>query len=609
MENIILSCRQVDSKRVYGNGDYRTTLAEPIQLFNGDQLILNKVFVDNRELNQTKFVLDEDLELTFSYYYYWTNWLKNEEAIQNENLLYKIKTFQTTELPPVKDKLYRVLDAQPYIANQRIEYPSNGNPQIVYSGEFNIKRLNYGVGFGKLTVQLNWKDIPGNENSEDVVMNIQQRPVGTTLSFAIRQIYTFDPTSFQLSNKSLNDLNNLGWEFDGFVTANFENKAYVFKPIEASITITIPSGTYFPQELSDKISQLMTDFQFPIQLNETTGTNVLTTSKILVDTYGKNEDEHGDKTGEDIVYLPLAITPLQVEGVNTDNNIGFYFRQMVDASKPFPFPYIYPNIFVGTSQFSFNYDTNINKFSIDYMHMPIYSEQGSIIIKMKKDELDDNLVECGGQSGIILSSVPSFLIDRMGFSPDITPTINYIQASPGLPTGDIFFYPVINPKFGTHITKGYVGIDGLINKVNSKDTFYIYDITDGQEDSSDETTVIYAQTEINPASLDDAYIVVELDTNFKQTYIGEEDTKRSINAIVSQYYTAGGYTSGNSSDAYVYQHFGAPIYLSSVGVRLLDPTFKTIQDLGEDNTVILQVSRNRIPPQLQNNGDEKERKK
>lgn len=67
-----------------------------------------------------------------------------------------------------------------------------------------------------------------------------------------------------------------------------------------------------------------------------------------------------------------------------------------------------------------------------------------------------------------------------------------------------------------------------------------------------------------------------------------------VKSIISNYYTptAGGFSSSPFSDAYVYQHFGEPIQLSCIKVRILDPiTMTNVLGLGPNSCAYLTVTK------------------
>ncbi len=70
------------------------------------------------------------------------------------------------------------------------------------------------------------------------------------------------------------------------------------------------------------------------------------------------------------------------------------------------------------------------------------------------------------------------------------------------------------------------------------------------------------------------------------------------NGIITKYYSYGSYAYGESDAAIQYIHKGAPIQLKSVRVRLLKSDMKLDENLGDDNTIIMQVIKGgaQFPP-------------
>ena len=67
--------------------------------------------------------------------------------------------------------------------------------------------------------------------------------------------------------------------------------------------------------------------------------------------------------------------------------------------------------------------------------------------------------------------------------------------------------------------------------------------------------------------------------------------------IVDRYYTTGNYTSATGGNI-EYTHYGEPVYLSEVGVRILNPD-GTLGNVGSDNSIFLKVNKQIIMPQKQ----------
>ena len=71
---ITLELKQNQSGHVNANGDYSTVLIKPIDIEEGDEISISKVFIDTADQAQTTIDVPEDLHFTFSGKIYNTNW-------------------------------------------------------------------------------------------------------------------------------------------------------------------------------------------------------------------------------------------------------------------------------------------------------------------------------------------------------------------------------------------------------------------------------------------------------------------------------------------------------------------------------------------------------
>jgi hypothetical protein len=87
--------------------------------------------------------------------------------------------------------------------------------------------------------------------------------------------------------------------------------------------------------------------------------------------------------------------------------------------------------------------------------------------------------------------------------------------------------------------------------------------------------------------------MVELITTITNNYVSGNDSKKFINAIVSRNYTTNNYITGYSDSGMVYRHQGESVCLSSITVRLLNPTTRNIlDDVGPQNYILLDIIKN-----------------
>ena len=110
-------------------------------------------------------------------------------------------------------------------------------------------------------------------------------------------------------------------------------------------------------------------------------------------------------------------------------------------------------------------------------------------------------------------------------------------------------------------------------------------------ETSGKTIVIDANDGVvsKTSSLAFGYYLIEVESNFQNNFLTPDSNRRSTMAICSRYYERATYTSATESDSIVYTHRGAPALLSSFSCRILDSDKNIALNLGEDNTVFLQV--------------------
>jgi hypothetical protein len=87
------------------------------------------------------------------------------------------------------------------------------------------------------------------------------------------------------------------------------------------------------------------------------------------------------------------------------------------------------------------------------------------------------------------------------------------------------------------------------------------------------------------------HILIEI-TAYPSIYL-DDNAKREIKSIVSNYYVSeGSFISGSFSDSYSYYHVGAPMTISNLKIRILDPvTMLELANLGPNSSVYLQINK------------------
>lgn len=427
-------------------------------------------------------------------------------------------------------------------------------------------------------------------------------------------------TSNVYNNTTINGLGN-----GLFVTG------IVFHPAVVEKDIILPSGNYNPADICKTINSLVT-----IATGEPSGVDAsdLANNNLLIPMGGTvlpNQDKNNFIEMKDVA-------------TTDDDRYGFTLQ---GGNPPLGSDPDLPTTLIGASQFVMSYDAETTqKFAFDYMHMPIFSDAqrttGDSEIKggfarsfgwtanpspeAEPENLPENNFRCTKNSGIMFESLQpaSFWRDLLGFDLDVYKrdtngaltnipnpksivniaiprevnpitgaryTVNGLQAM--LP----FF---VNPPIeGRNVTGSFVGVNATFAKNKNFQNIIqlaIPPIT-GETNSAfvtlgvDTTSISAGQNIIGATSGNQSfgYYLIEVSSDFENNYVNSVGNFNHMMAVVSRYYTKVNYVSSTSADSIIYTHKGSPQVLSSFKCRVLNSDKTLALNIGEDNTVILEL--------------------
>lgn len=93
------------------------------------------------------------------------------------------------------------------------------------------------------------------------------------------------------------------------------------------------------------------------------------------------------------------------------------------------------------------------------------------------------------------------------------------------------------------------------------------------------------------SSLAFGYYLIEVHSNFQNSFITPKQNFKSMMGVVSRYYERATFTSATEADSLIYTHRGAPVLLSDFRIRILDSEKNLAANLGLDNTVFLSITK------------------
>lgn len=237
-----------------------------------------------------------------------------------------------------------------------------------------------------------------------------------------------------------------------------------------------------------------------------------------------------------------------------------------------------------------------NSYQFQNFHMPVLSSGAGDetspappyatygIISFRRNNL---LHEFKKFSGIYLYDI--FPVDKwqvLGYSPlrgQITATTDDPDFLIDKNTTEAFanLEYLIRKDFMTPTVEPEKGADGFDNFIEVSDDALSTSILPNTNIQSDEV----------------GYYLIETVTTFSTRFKTTDAKHTSITAIASKQYNNADFVTVFSDSAIPYTHVGEPVSISSVRTRILDPrTMTVVKNLGNQNSIILQIQKNNILP-------------
>jgi hypothetical protein len=572
--NIIIELRQQDAIVVNANGDYQCQMSKDITVESGDVVQLSKAFIDTVKEGDINIV--DDLTLTIQSGVYLNNWQTLTGSFINN---------QGTVLPcgtPLADP--PVYGSAPCF---RRFIPYLGIPAGSLTGYSNYTGYQYKINYSgdnepPFTLTYSYLDYMNRPQYLHTTFPALERKVNQTYTDTFNIIAKTN--TLTLISPSSSFLSSFGITLIGPVGSVISNKVY--SPFVFTTEIILPKGVYSPVQLSTYISEQLSQ----ANLGPNIASQNMSKSKFQFaitdfDNGKANPDGQLDPTTK--LPVPLAEQTTFI----TDDGI-FSYKSPINNPA-----------FIGTSQIALEYDQTADKFNWTYLHQPMYDATNgtNISVRFLRTALQPagDVVGVAENSGIYFNSLTAknsngvnvdFWEGLLGFDLNslCVGTSSTVTNKYGL-TGIInLSEPLIN---GINTSTGYYGLDAGV--IRGATTWYnrqsVPATQAGINSTIDNTQAIYATETLDVLLNKFSHYVLQTDLGFiNNNYIGSQ-FYRNINGVISKYYSYGSYAMCETEGAIQYVHSGAPIQLKSVHVRLLKSDKKLDVNLGDDNTIILQI--------------------
>ena len=573
--NLLIEARQKNGSNVYNNGDWNTTLSKPIKIEAGDQIVINKAFVDTQAQTDQKIIIEQEfgqITLHLENYLYSTNWNNTEQD--------KLQQEGTTQND---GQDYFFCYSKPATDVAPAGYHTITKLEVSWDGS----RVPHGWGDGTGLIEFIGLDDQPHEYRVTVPQKDVVNGVPDSYSQFVTTSFTCKDGTIKQSTKKGNNWSHISCNLTKPIPPPNSETAPVSKsiyPYTFPLDIPISAGSYDPVELCGKINDAMTtnlnaNVEFPV--NNLSDNNFLKHSGMAL-------------TGANPDYF-----------CKSDGN-QFYSYQTGNRPNGDPRPFYW----FGANQVELDWDDAESRFYWKFLHAPVYGTGGTLTSRVIKDEQTNQFFHLGKNGGIVWASLSATCTDsksihfqesydfwekKLGFN--LSSLCRQVEVKKEHQIiGGAFFHTWFfnNHGNGLDTTSARPNIDSLVDKIN----FQTVPDPSTVNSDNDLTMEIYAvKSVMESIVLDYGFYYVEIQAGFQTEIISGDTVTQNISGILNRFYSLGAYTSGGQESGLVYTHRGADMYLRDVRIRILDSDRNLANSIGEDNTVFIQVIRGQ-PPQL-----------
>ena len=572
MSSTIIELRNKESDSVIQNGDWTTTLNENILLADGDQIVIKDSYIDTQQTSSSRILIPEDLNVKFDYGFYLVN-----------NELTALVEYQTTTPPTVPTFRNMVLCKD-----------------LTVSTATNVLLTDYVLTTTDKSQSSQAVDITFTWNNDIPVIGASYSRKIHIPSLKPNQQYRVQALTGELvdsTNKvgTVENISLFGLKVSKQMTQVVTGKR-IQVPYTRTKSIKIPKGNYTPDDLTALINIDVTN-------NDLIEGAFITDPDAILQTSRQIQARFLDGTGAVATEFTLCdptladVAPLQVLAMN---------NYVAGTGQ---------DIYFGASIFEMEYDEASKIFNIKYLHTPNYVSN-SISVQYFKGTAG-NITTVNKIGGCYLTRLYAetddgtlfdFWDNLLGFGDNLLTEFVYAPSPVATPPAPDFLIPISDNLIdGVGITGQLSSVDGVVDKTTPLNVVAFagsplqYVVTT----TANVTTGLSGGSNALDAQDGFGYYLIEINSSFKNNFLTPDNNYRSIQQIVNRYYELNSYTAGEGGQL-VYQHVGEPVLLQSFHVRVLTSEKELAPNIGDDNTVHLQLIKNTNPaPAVAEKGKEK----
>lgn len=579
MDTYTLELRQKEAQVINANGDYDFMVQEKILLEDGDSCVIKSVYIDTEASSNQKINVPHDLTLTMDFIKWWRYYFVKEIDNQAGNPSIKQVGDPDTYFVSPNNETYIICDGK--------DTSGASGGDVLFSIEmFFRSQGSYGTPEGGgFDLQIDYKTFSG----DDATMRISipkfasgGKLSGTAVKLAKPLIWRKDgyPTlgnqglKFTPSKEIMATKYNTQWEPD--FSEGLGGEIFV-EPRQETATVKIEQGAYSPVDLCNSINTQLTVW------SERTGEDPLYGNKFL-----QPEQQY---------FAGYRANTIAVGGGDRPNVLVIRAQTPADTQK-------YVQL-VGANQVEMTYLDSVQKFAWNQLHTSYLDSSGTpsvfyeattgttrdaysgiswTFLGAKRDDNGEDFDFWNGLLGFDLQTLyPTF---------DFVVYANADWENAG--AKDVLMCNYTDGfKDGQNFTSGLNTIGALVPSSSttiSASGGFAFPLTGNTTNPTNGKNVqIEASNSVLSATSTFGYFLIEINAKFGGNFVMKNQNKNNIRAIVGRFYELNSYTSGTEGDSLVYTHKGNPVFLESFQCRILDSDKNVAPNLGDDNTIFLQV--------------------
>jgi hypothetical protein len=583
-KSTIIKLQQNESySNINNNGSYDVMLNKSLILEDGDVVQLKSVFLDTTASSSGKIQLDNDIPVSISVAKY----------LQNFNKDQVLKTYTPARAGDAKvdNKLYFVCDTKDNHATIKKLLSITIRPHDTKQERWgcldkhkdtilNFTYTNNNGVVNPFHIVVPPSKCRGLNSSRKLVYVKQDEVIPNDIeseSFGkVPPVFRGDTFQY-IGGQDILKKNNISRTIDIQETTITAGGTALSQMRHLTFNFTIPSGQYLPSELATLITQKLVKIDyFGNAVGEDDGNGIFPVDNPVLATLQQLKRDMFDNEGQTQFNL------CREDGASVLSFTGDLTGQN--------------DRFIGANQVSMQFDNDLNKLMWSILHFPIYVGDAN---SASAGALFESQGVANKYSGIFFTdlSPPDFWFNTLGFNPNILMNsgdsgnvlnIDGTQTLVSALTSDAVD--------GINMTGALKSIDLPIRKTTD---FASVQGSSGTNVATNFTTPIYSQRIFNDPTARSGYFLIEIgglpntqDFRGSNNSVSNMESSK-IQGIISRYYTTESFTMDEGQGGIQYIHSGEKATVNNFSIRVLDHNGNLPDDLGERNTVFLEVIKAR----------------